>query len=220
MNWDAAPTGRRGCQQAYSGEEDQKTVRGTVFPTNAIRTCLSMKVLFDMAFRQTTGFVESLLRLVGLGWRVPDFSTLSRRQKKLAVNIPHRGSKGPQHLLIDSTDIKVESVGEWPARKHGGPNRRVWRKIRSGVGEKTLEVRDAEVTGSHIGDAPVLPDLLNQIPAHEKSRVGAQRALSMPCMVRDGVKRSLAREAGAILCNLRDKRCAQRIVGSKSSQMF
>lgn len=43
-----------------------------------------------------------LLRLVGLDWSVPDFSTLSRRQKTLAVSIPYRGSKGPLHLLIPS----------------------------------------------------------------------------------------------------------------------
>ena len=61
-----------------------------------------MKVLFGMALRQTTGFVESSLRLVGLDWTVPDFSTLSRRQKTLAVNIPYRGSQGPLHLLIPS----------------------------------------------------------------------------------------------------------------------
>ena len=47
-----------------------------------------------MALRQTVGFVESLLKLIGLDWAVPDFSTLSRRQKTLAVNIPYRGSKG------------------------------------------------------------------------------------------------------------------------------
>ena len=123
--------------------------------------------MFGMALRQTTGFVESLLRLIGLNWAVPDFSTLSRRQKTLAVNIPYRGSNGPLHLLIDSTGIKVEGEGEWNARKHGGPKRRVWRKIHLGVDEKTLEVRAVEITGSHIGDAPVLPDLLNQIPANE-----------------------------------------------------
>ena len=123
--------------------------------------------LFGMALRQTTGFVGSLLRLIGLNWAVPDFSTLSRRQKTLAVNIPYRGSNGPLHLLIDSTGIKVEGEGEWNARKHGGPKRRVWRKIHLGIDEKTLEVRAVEITGSHIGDAPVLPDLLNQIPANE-----------------------------------------------------
>ena len=131
-----------------------------------------MKVLFGMALRQTTGFVESLLRLVGLDWTVPDVSTLSRRQKTLAVNIPYRGSKGPLHLLIDSTGIKVE--GEWHARKHGGPKRRIWRKIHLGIDEETLEVRAVEITGSHIGDAPVLPDLLGQIPADE--RIGSVTA--------------------------------------------
>ena len=70
-----------------------------------------------MTTRQSTGFVESLLRLIGLNWAVPDFSTLSRRQKTLAVNIPYRGSKGPLHLLFDSTGIKVEGEGEWNARK-------------------------------------------------------------------------------------------------------
>jgi len=168
MSWDAAPTCKRGRQQTYSGKEDQQTVRGTVCPRNAIQTCLSLKVLFGMALRQTTGFVESLLQLVGLDWTVPDFSTLSRRQKTLAVNIPYRGSQGPLHLLIDSTGIKVEGEGEWHARKHGGPKRRVWRKIHLGIDEETLEVRAVEITGSHIGDAPVLPDLLKQIPPHEQ----------------------------------------------------
>lgn len=70
-----------------------------------------MTVLFGMALRQTAGFVESLLRLIGPDWSVPDFSTLCRRQKTLAVNIPCRGSNGPLHLLIDSTGIKVEGGG-------------------------------------------------------------------------------------------------------------
>ena len=118
-----------------------------------------------MALRQTTGFVESLLRLVGLDWTVPDFSTLSRRQKTLAVSIPYRGSQGSLNLLIDSTGTKAEGEGEWHARKHGGTKRRLWRKIHIGVDEQTLEIRAIEVTGSNVGDAPILPELLDQIPA-------------------------------------------------------
>ena len=64
-----------------------------------------------MALRPTTGFVESLLRMIDLDWAVPNFSTLSRRQKTLKVEIPFRGSQGPLPLLIDSTGIKVER--EW-----------------------------------------------------------------------------------------------------------
>jgi len=65
---------------------------------------------------------------------------------------------------VDSTGIKAEGEGEWNARKHGGSKRRVWRKIHIGIDEVTLEVRAVEVTGSTIGDAPMLPELLNQIP--------------------------------------------------------
>lgn len=56
------------------------------------------------------------------------------------------------------------------ARTHGGPKRRVWCKIHLGIDEETLEVRAVQITGSHIGDAPVLPDLLKQIPSHEQIR--------------------------------------------------
>jgi len=123
-----------------------------------------MKVLFGMALRQTTGFVESLLHLIGLDWAVPDFSSRSRRQKTLKVSIPYHGAQVPLQLLIDSTGIKVEGEGEWNARKHGGSKRRVWRKIHIGIDEETLEVRAAEFTTSDVGDAPMLPELLDQIP--------------------------------------------------------
>jgi hypothetical protein len=154
MTWEARPTGKRGRQPTYSDA--------------AIQTCLTMKVLYGMALRQTTGFVESLLQLSGLDWSVPDFSTLSRRQKSLAVNIPYRGSEGPLHLLIDSTGIKVEGEGEWNARKHGGAKRRIWRKVHLGIDEKTLEIRAVEFTSSDIGDAPMLPELLGQIPPDQE----------------------------------------------------
>ena len=58
-----------------------------------------------VAFCQTTWFVESLLWLIGLNWMVLDLSTLLRRQKTLAVNIPFGGSKGPFRLLIHSRGI-------------------------------------------------------------------------------------------------------------------
>lgn len=143
MVWEGLPTGRRGRRQSYSAA--------------AIQTCLTLKVLFGFALRQTTGFVESLLRLAGLAWSVPDFSTLSRRQKSLTVDIAYRGSDGPLYLLIDSTGIKVEGEGEWHARNHGASKHRIWRKLHIAVDEGSLEIRAVEITGNDVGDAPVLP---------------------------------------------------------------
>ena len=80
------------------------------------------------------------------------------------MSLSYRGSTGPLNLLIDSTGIKAEGEGKWNARKHGGPKRRIWRKIHIGIDEETLEVRAVEITTNNIGDAPMLPELLNQIP--------------------------------------------------------
>ena len=82
---------------------------------------------------------------------------------------------------VDSTGIKVEGEGEWHARKHGGPKRRVWRKIHLGIDEETLEVRAVEITGSHIGDAPVLPGATRCYPTcSARSRRTSGSAASLP----------------------------------------
>lgn len=94
-----------------------------------------------------------------------DLSTLCRRQKTLNVSLPFRGGARPLSLLIDGIGIKPEGEGEWSARKHGGPKRRIWRKIHIGFDEETLAVGAVEVTTSNVGDAPMLPELLEQIPA-------------------------------------------------------
>ncbi len=77
-----------------------------VFPTNAIQFRLMVKVLFGLPLRQKTGMVESILSMAGLGWPVPDFLTLSRRQKRITVQISNRRAPGPLNLLVDSTGIK------------------------------------------------------------------------------------------------------------------
>lgn len=127
-----------------------------------------MKDLFGLPLRQTTGFVERLLRLASLDWKMPDFSTLCRRQKTLNVSIPYRGGTGPLYLLIDATGIKAEGEGEWNARKHGGVKKRLWLKFYLGMDEGTLEIRAVEVTTSNVGDAPMLPNLLEQVPPDQE----------------------------------------------------
>ena len=84
---------------------------------------------------------------------------------------------GPLNPPIDSTGIEAEGEGEWNARKHGGSKRRIWRKIHIGTDEETLEARAVEVTTSNVGDAPMLPELLNQIsPDHDIGSIAADGA--------------------------------------------
>ena len=112
MGWEAAPRYKRGCHQTYSGEEDQETRQWRVSDLNG-----RSRGLFGMAVRQTTGFFHSLWRLDGLDWSVPDSSTLSRRQKTLAVNIPHRRPEQlhhPWHPCHKS--LGINPLGERGAR--------------------------------------------------------------------------------------------------------
>ena len=71
--------------------------------------------------------------------------------------------------MIDGTGIKVEGEGEWNGRKHGRLKRRLSRKIHIGIDEETLKIRAIEATSSSISDAPVLPDILNQILPDEET---------------------------------------------------
>lgn len=61
----------------------------------------------------------------------------------------------------------MQGEGEWKTKKHGAEYRRQWRKVRLGIDAKTLAIRAIEVTNNGVGDAPMQPELLNQIPPEE-----------------------------------------------------
>jgi hypothetical protein len=112
--------------------------------------------------------VASLLKLADLDWAVPHYTTLCRRQKTLAFQIPYRRADGPLNLLVDSNGIKFLGDGEWQARKHGVQGRHQWRKVHLAMDTATSDIRAVEFTSGSDGDSPVLLDLLDQIPEGEE----------------------------------------------------
>lgn len=85
---------------------DGRPGRSAIFSDAAVQFCLTITLLLKLPLRQTTGEAASLLKMEGLAWAVPDCTTLRRRRKIVAVQIPYRRADGPPNLLIDSTDIK------------------------------------------------------------------------------------------------------------------
>ena len=154
MRWYGCASGKRGRSPKYSEA--------------AIQFCLTIKALFNLPLRQAMGMAQSLLDLAGMDWRVPDFSTVSRRQKRLSVTIGTQPTTAGLHLLVDSTGIKMLGEGEWKTKKHGADYRRQWRKVHLGIDANTLEIRAIEVTDNATGDAPMLPCLLDQIAGEER----------------------------------------------------
>ena len=153
MTWFAAASGKRG--------------RSPKFSDAAVQFCLTLKNLFGLALRQATGLAESVLQLSGLNWPTPDFSTLSRRQQTLNVQIPYIRSQARLHLLVDSTGIKFLGEGEWKCKKHGSEYRRQWRKLHIGIDAQTMQIRAICVTSNNVSDAAVIADLLDQLPEGE-----------------------------------------------------
>lgn len=110
MQWYAPASGKRG--------------RHHTFTNAAIQFCLSIKCFLGLALRQSLGLIQSLLELAKLNWRAPDFSTVSRCQRTLQVQLPYQRSTTALDLLVDSTGIKFLGEGEWKCKKHGAEYRR------------------------------------------------------------------------------------------------
>ena len=95
---------------------DGSPARPAVFADAAIRFCLTIKVLFKLPLRQTTGMVASLLKRVHPDWAVPGATTRRRRQKTPAVRIPCRCAPGDASIRI-----RLRDIGEMTTAGDGVP---------------------------------------------------------------------------------------------------
>ena len=151
-SWSAPPRTSPGGQQTYSDL--------------AITLCLSLRVVYSLALRQTQGLMRSVAALMSLDIAVPDFSTLSRRGKSLELPTAERRrpSHEPVHLVVDSTGLKVFGEGEWLENKHKiKAKRKRWRKLHLGLDLVSGEIVCSDLTTDDIGDPTALAGLLDQI---------------------------------------------------------
>jgi hypothetical protein len=128
----------------------------------AIECMLTLRSVYRLSLRATEGFARSLFELMGLALPVPNYSTLSRRAKTLSVKLPKQ-AKGPLHIAVDSTGLKIYGEGEWKVRKHGYSKRRTWRKLHLAVDVVSGEIQAIVLSEASLDDAGAMPDLLNEI---------------------------------------------------------
>ena len=149
-NWEVKQkTGKPGASATYSNQ--------------AIVTMVTLKSVMGLPGRALCGFVESIFELMGVDLSVPDHTTISRRLKRLEVELPVNPTGGKRHVVIDSTGIKVYGEGEWKTRQHGISKRRTWRKLHLAVDEATGEILSSVVTDNSCHDSEVLGELLDEI---------------------------------------------------------
>ena len=145
--WGPAQHGRR-----KSGGQEQ-------YSNHAIETALTVGMVFQLALRQTEGFLRSLFLLLELDCRAPAHTTISRRASQLGkLPICPPAGKRPVHILVDSTGLRIQ-VGN--LRKP--PKNRDWRKLHIAVNALTGESIGCDLTSKSARDAARVPALLNQI---------------------------------------------------------
>lgn len=145
-----APPGRQG-----------KRGRPCLYSDALIEGLLLAKVVLRLSLRALEGFAHGLTRIAGASWTVPDYTTLSRREARLQVDLQAKMASGKKHILmVDSTGLKVFGEGEWKVRQHGVDKRRTWRKIHLLVDRESGDVVAVETTDRDVHDGAVLPALL------------------------------------------------------------
>jgi hypothetical protein len=98
----------------------------------------------------------------GQDLRAADHTPLSRRSRRFAGLRPKAVPRGPLHLVINSTGLKLCGQDEWDEEKHGRTCRS-WREVHVAVNVKTNEIGACMLTGIDVEDAGQVPALLGQV---------------------------------------------------------
>ncbi len=69
-------------------------------------TCMAiLQVVYHLPLRATQGLLHSIVQLLGVELKVPDYTTLCRRRQTLEVSLPVQARHEPLHLVVDSTGL-------------------------------------------------------------------------------------------------------------------
>ena len=149
--------------QWYESQHSRLRGASNTYSDTAIECMLMLKAVFKLPLRATQGFTQSLAKLMKVDVQVPNFSTLSRRQGSLTIDLKPQKAQGKRNIVVDATGIKVYGEGEWKVRKHGISKRRTWRKLHLAVDANTHDIVAGQVSLNDVGDNEVLSDLLDQV---------------------------------------------------------
>lgn len=136
------------------------------YSDTAILALLMLREFFQLPYRQTEGFGNALVAMMGLEIAIPHHTSLVKRAKKLDVSIEVAAApKGPVSVVVDSTGLKVFGEGEWKVRVHGADHRRTWRKIHLAIDPNSHQIVAEELTGNDCHDSEKALELVDQSKA-------------------------------------------------------
>jgi hypothetical protein len=137
----------------YSVERKDRPGRPETYSNDAIRCGLMIKAVFRTALRALQGFVQSIIKILGLDLICPHYSVFCRRAKGLRIPLRKLLKPGEKlNVVFDSTGIKVFGEGEWKVKKHGYSKRRTWRKVHVDMCADSGQVVVSAMTSNNVND--------------------------------------------------------------------
>jgi Transposase DDE domain len=173
-SWYYQGKNQRGAQYEYSD--------------TCIELACTIREIYKLPYRQTEGFLASLVKKLNWKVEIPDYTIINRRRKKLDIKIKESG-RGKKYIVVDSTGAKVYGEGEWKVRQHGWSKHRTWRKIHLAVDESTGQIESCATTTNSVDDAAMIGTLLNKINGVKK--VGADGAYDKKKVYKELEKRRI-----------------------------
>ena len=148
--------------------------RPQTYSDEAILMMLMLREVYHLPLRQLEGFVRSLFSIMGLDLPVPSYTQVSKRAKSLHKRLNRLLPQGKkvQHVIFDSTGLKVYGEGEWKVRIHGKSKRRTWRKLHIGIDAETQNIVCCKLTKNDKGDAEIAEGMLEELPQGLESARG------------------------------------------------
>jgi hypothetical protein len=169
-----------GAIKTWTPEKTDGRCRLKEYSELAIETCLFC-TWSSLPLRQTEGFANLLVRLMDLKLNIPDFSTLSKRSIGRKLSHLAQTLTPGNHVIVNSTGIKVYEKSEWHQEKHDAKAKRTWRKLHIAVDEKD-QIIAYNITFNSVGDTTGAFDLLAQVAHEFKVVIGISLMTALPLM--------------------------------------
>jgi len=170
-----------------------------LYSNHVIELCLLMREFYQLAYRQTEGFIESVFQSMQLDMSIPDYTTISRRAAKLDVSIRNkiaiRQRKEAIVVAVDSTGLSLYTQTEWNRMKHCKnkiASYEKWRKLHVAINVQTGEILESKYTKSTANDGPELPSILDSIDEEISAVCGDMAYDTVNC--REAIKLKKARQ--------------------------
>jgi hypothetical protein len=79
----------------------------------AIEVMHTLPLVYKQLLRQTEGLLTSIVKLLNLELPIPDYTTLSRRAKRILISKLLKSSSDSRVVIVDRTGLKVIAENEW-----------------------------------------------------------------------------------------------------------